>query len=300
MTSPKAYAGRLASDKVFDLVTVVYAKELPYLEIQAKSIEQYVPLEQISSIIVIINDDIPNHSIDPSWYGTARHKLIIKNYKELNVNIQLDGWNSQQLCKLLATNHATSTWSMILDAKTWFVRSFNAGMVLDQGKIKRHFTEPSDFFSGEQTFIEQLYGISFKSTVRCGVPFYIHNKTCKDLLKSIENFVDFFQKNVKNPHNVTEFLLYIGFLIHNDITDTLYSDGYEFSDINVADWQYNEFDQLLTEARNDIRVITFSLNSVAYVELSDEQINDWLEFLKDKHLINDLVSTRNKLNTLYN
>lgn len=281
---------------MIDLVTVVYYQELPYLEIQAKSIENYVAYDQISNIIVVVNDDIPIESVNKSWYGSYQEKLRVISYQDLSNQIILDGWDSQQICKLLASKFCSAEWSMVLDAKTWFIRPFDLSMVLQNRKIKRHITAVSHHFTNEQKFLENYYNIDLSSCIRCGVPFYIHNKTCTDLINSIDNFVDFFQKHVKNPPRITEFLLYISYVSHRQLTNTLYSDDYEFNDLNVADWQAEQFEERLYAAANDSTVITFSLHRRTYRQLSDSQINSWLIFLQQHRLIDSVDLTKQKLN----
>lgn len=281
---------------MIDVVTVVYHQELPYLEIQAKSIENYVAHNQIGNIIVVVNDNIPIESVNRSWYGQYQEKLRVISYQDLSSQIILDGWDSQQICKLLASRFCSAEWSMILDAKTWFIRPFDLSMVLSDGKIKRHVNAVASHFSDEQKFLENYYGIDLSSCIRCGVPFYVHNKTCTDLIDSVDNFVDFFQKHVKNPPRITEFLLYISYVSHKQLTDTLYTNDYKFNDLNVADWQTEEFEERLAAAENDSTVITFGLHRLAYKQLSDSQVNSWLTFLHQRNLIDSVDLTKQKLN----
>ena len=111
---------------MIDLITVVFREELPLLEIQARSINQYVAPEDIANIYVIVNDsDDVADLIDPNWWQLHKEKVQIKKYSQWNYISRVTGWESQQICKLLGASEAESNWSMVLDAKTWFVDYLN-------------------------------------------------------------------------------------------------------------------------------------------------------------------------------
>jgi len=88
---------------MIDLVSVVFAEEIPLIEIQARSIDLYVPTELVDSIYVVVNDskDICNQ-IQPHWWGKHEQKIKILHRNDLSVlSATMYGWDSQQLLKLL-------------------------------------------------------------------------------------------------------------------------------------------------------------------------------------------------------
>jgi hypothetical protein len=118
---------------MIDLVTVVFQAELPLLEIQAKSISQYVDPQDINQITVVVNDhDSVGGMIDPSWWGIHASQVKILPYSDYQYISRVNGWENQQLIKLLAASRATSSWSMVLDAKTWFVRKLEMHQLFDE------------------------------------------------------------------------------------------------------------------------------------------------------------------------
>ena len=93
---------------MIDIITVVHQPEMPFLELQAKSIELYFEDNFVNSIQVIVND---NNSvcdlIDKSWWGKYQDRVNIVPYSLYNYECRVNGWENQQLCKLLAASQLT-------------------------------------------------------------------------------------------------------------------------------------------------------------------------------------------------
>ena len=63
---------------MIDILTVVFQQELYYLEIQARSIEQYIDSDKIGKIFVIVNDeDSVCSAVNVNWWGRNSHKVNI-------------------------------------------------------------------------------------------------------------------------------------------------------------------------------------------------------------------------------
>ena len=110
---------------MLEIITVVFAQELPLLKIQAHSIQQYI--NDVERITIVINDNTNVASmIDTQWWGKWHDKVRIVTRDKWKYSSRLTGWEEQQLLKLLAASEAIAPWSMVLDAKTWFKQMFDS------------------------------------------------------------------------------------------------------------------------------------------------------------------------------
>ena len=287
--------------QVIDLITVVFEPELYLLELQARSISLYIDQARIQNIYIVVNGD--NHlcnSIDPRWWGKNSNKVNIIHRSFFGDTHMLDGWSSQQLYKLCAANIADSEWSMCLDAKTWFVNPLDWEQLFDNAGRANFSSYPTvPVFLPAQESIEQYFNIQLPHIIGPGgVPFMFHTETVKDMIDAIPNFFEFFCINVNMPSYMTEFMLYSGFVIKKYQTyDMLYSNQQYYRVTNLADWQIDEFDNIL--ARMDTsNNLTSSIQGRAYPHLTELQLDQWLGFLLTKHIITDKEIAKSKLNIL--
>ena len=111
---------------MLDLITVVFQPEVSYLEIQARSIDHYFSQDQIKNIYIVVNDqDSVVDLVDRSWWGKFADRVVVYPYSVFGYKNRVGGWDHQQLCKLLAAARSTCEWSVVLDAKTFFVKPFS-------------------------------------------------------------------------------------------------------------------------------------------------------------------------------
>ena len=291
---------------MIDLITIVFQKEFFLIQTQARSIELYIDTTRINKIYVVVDgEDNEADLIDTSWWGINSHKVEIIARSRWGMAHTLPGWERQQLYKLLAAEQATSQWSMCLDAKTWFVQPLDWNKLFSQDN-RVHFksfpTIPA--FKTAQDSIEKLFNISLPRVIGPGgVPFMFYTPAVKLMVNDIEkltniSFFDFFTANVLRPVAMTEFMLYSGFITKQYKTyDTLYSDIQYYTVTNLADWQLDQFDQVI-ECMSHPSNITASVQGRAYPHLSNEQLDRWLDFLLSKQLITDVNFTKSQLNTL--
>ena len=287
---------------MFDLISIVFRPELPLLKIQAESINQYINPDDINSIVVVVNDhDDVAALIDIGWWGQHVHKVKIKCRSEWDYTSRIGGWENQQLCKLLAAAESTCDWSMVLDAKTWFIKKVTAADFFDeQGRARTGHIPTVPVFESSRQFVEQLYNVTLEHTIGPGgVPFIFHTHTVKALTDSIDNFIEFFQTQVKYPNLITEFHLYSGFVLSRyGSYKELYNKDIGYSVINIADWEADNFDQLFAHMNsNNTLLTTVSIHRRAYKDLSTTQIKQWVDFLIEKNLVCDNLETCNLLNT---
>ena len=272
---------------MLDFITVVFQDEIHLLEIQARSIDQYIT--NVNQIVVVVNDDYLN--IDTSWWGRHQDKVIVKQRDHFNFTLRGTGWETQQLFKLLAAGESTTNWSMVLDAKTWFIKPLDIDLLFDEqqrprvglGAINPHF-KPT------QQFVEKYYNIKLPAILGpSGVPFMIHAESCRELIQSFDNFTEFFQQHQLYPHLLTEFYLYSAFLIVKyGSLDVLYNtqDCY-LQSVNIADWESDNFTQLFNQMSISNRIIAASIHRRTYQKLSKNDINTWHNFLVSRKLISE-------------
>ena len=290
---------------MIDILTVVFQQELYYLQIQARSIEQYIDSNQIEKIFVIVNDaDSVCSSVDINWWGINSHKVIVIPRTRFGVREQLHGWDSQQLYKLYGASVATSKWSMCLDAKTWFVQNLDFDKMFDNtGRVNLKSFSTIPVFKPAEVFVENFYNIESKEVIGPGgVPFFFHTPTVIDLIKDLEDnhhttLIDFFSKNVMSPVFLTEFMLYSGFVKYKYGThDTLYSQYQYYAVANQADFQKHDFDHIFAEMQKP-NILTASIHRSVYPYLTETQLHTWVDFLYSKNLIDNPTETFQLLNT---
>lgn len=291
--------------EVIDLISIVFEPELVLLEIQARSIELYIDTDRINNIIIIINDsDAVASKVNPKWWGINSHKVKVIPRSSIGEYAFLDGWRSQQLYKLAAANMSTSDWAMCLDAKTWFVNTLEWDCLFDNiGRVNFKRSLLMEEFSPANNFVETFFDINSRSVIGPGgVPFMFHTRTVRDMIDYIEqktekHFFDFFAESLLHPINVTEFVLYSGYVECAKSYSKLYSDNQYYKITNLADWQMPEFDTILANMGHP-QNLTASIQSRAYSHLSDQQFEKWINLLITAQLIPNSEKTKNLLNTL--
>ena len=290
---------------MIDLITVVHRPEMPFLELQAKSIETYFEQDFVNSIQVVVNDDDSVCDlINKAWWGNYQDRVNIVPYSLYNYECRVNGWENQQLCKLLAASQSQQTWAMILDAKTLFVKPCTPELMFTGDKVNSHTIEIFPQFIEAKESIQNIFGISFDEAVGPGgVPFMMHSDTVRDMIKYIETtaettFTDFFQTKCRYPNLITEFYLYSGYVTfkHGNILE-LYSGQQNWDCANLADWQIDQFDDVYQTMRL-FKTLTVSIQAQAWNILSQQQKLLYVRLLKFKKLIDNENYTLDKLNTV--
>lgn len=294
------------NEQRIDLITIVFRKELDLLKIQAKSIELYIPQHHIGNIYVIVNDgNYVDDLIDRTWWGINSSKVIIINRQTFGVDLTLDGWSSQQLYKLLAAEQAKTSWSMCLDAKTWFVNELKWDLLFDEQKrVKFEWFPVIPVFDSARKTLEGIFNIELVDVIGPGgVPFMFKTSTVKSMINWIQisqkkSFFDFFTSEVKWPKQITEFMLYSIYVkkVHNDYS-TLYNNNQYYQIYNIAHNEAEIFNDRFNLMRKK-SAFTVSIHRDAYQHLTDIQISWWVDFLFRKNLIADPENFKTAINTL--
>ncbi len=287
--------------EVIDIIVVAYRNDIFLLELQARSISLYFPQERIGNIYICVNDE--DHyctDINLDWWGENKTKVKIIARSNFGSDPSLDGWRSQQLYKLLLANQAKSNWSLCLDSKTCFVQKLDWNTLFDQlGRVNFKHLPTINAFLSAQYFIEEYFQISCPQVLGPGgVPFMFHTTTVNSMISEIPDFFNFFCQNVKSPNELTEFMLYTGFVLYKyGKFDDLYTDNQYYSIFNLADFQVKDFDKTWSCTKQS-NLLTASVQERAYPNLSNEQFDIWVDFLQNKNLLTKDDAIVQKLNTL--
>ena len=273
---------------MIDICTVVFEEELPILRLQAQSIDLYCQNISINSIYVIVNDSLDVvKKIDTAWWGSLQDRVVVIPRSAFGSYWVDNGWVSQQVLKLLGASISYNTYTMVLDAKTIFVKElllnelFNDRKQLCVGQITIY-----DVFSASKEITNNLFDINISEQAGPGgVPFFIHNNTIRSLISDVTNktaisFPQWFQ----DQGMLTEFILYSGYVIskHGSL-DKFYSKNSNFLINNVCHSEVGIFDIKLKQA-SDNRALTVSVHRGAWQQLSNEQKTQYKEFLNSKKI----------------
>ena len=173
---------------MIDIITVVFEAEIPVLRAQAQSIALNCQRIGIRNIYVVLNDSETIASqIDPSWWGPLANNVLVIPRTAFSTPFVADGWVSQQVLKLMTAAMSYNTYSMILDAKTIFVRELDPATVVDAtGRILTGRCPIYPVFDPSRKIVEQLFEIELSDQLGPGgVPFVVHNDTVRKIITEI-------------------------------------------------------------------------------------------------------------------
>jgi hypothetical protein len=267
---------------MIDIVTVVFQDELAVLRQQACSLDLYCQNIGIKSILVIVNDtDAVARDIDTAWWGKLQHLVRIVPASTFSTELYTTGWVSQQALKMMASAVSYNTWSMVLDAKTIFVRELELHSLFDhQGRPQVGQLDIYPVFAPSQAIVNDFFKIDLQQQIGPGgVPFFVHNHTARAMIVEIENqshqsFADWFQSHGR----LTEFILYSGFVQHQHGNfDQLYNvKNRAVAVCNVCHSEVASFDRKFAEMPHSM---TVSIHREAWRQLDHTRQQQYQEFL---------------------
>lgn len=272
---------------MIDICTVVFEEELDILRIQAASIEKYCSQLGIRNIYVLLNDvDTVAQKIDPSWWGEmAPHVLVIPRTAFSAPWIE-NGWVTQQLYKLLTAAMSYNTYTMVLDAKTVFVRELDPRELLTaDGQLTVGQLPVYDVFKPAKDIVDQLFDIDLTTQIGPGgVPFFFNNDLVRCMIAEVtlrtqQSFAEWFQKQ----GTLTEFVLYSAYIqLKFGSYDPLIKPTNTLGQVvNVCHTEVARFgDKLKEMAQPD--TLTVSIHRNAWRELDQEQRNQYRMLLIDR------------------
>jgi hypothetical protein len=268
---------------MIDIVTVVFRDELPILKLQAESIGRYCKNIGVRNIYVVLNDsDELLSQIDPAWYGDMAPHLLIIPRTAFSTWYVDNGWVSQQVLKILAASMSYNTWSMVLDAKTIFVRDVKLEEILDeQGRVRVGTMPIQPVFEPSRQLVNQVFDIDLPEQLGPGgVPYFFHNDTVRYMIaettfKTDASFPQWFQQQGM----LTEFILYSGYVYSKpEMWDMLYSRDRALGIVNICHSEVASFDRKLKEMSWP-NTLTVSIHRGAWTQLTRPQQDLYRDYL---------------------
>lgn len=273
---------------MIDLVTVVFKDELPVLKLQAASIARHCRNIGIKNIYVLINDsnDVVR-LIDTKWWGELSSCVSVIPRSMFSTEFVDNGWVSQQILKLLGATLSYNTWSMVLDAKTIFVREVNLQEMLDNsGRVRVGTLETPPVFEHSRLIINDLYGIELQRQLGPGgVPFFFHNDTVRSMISDTTKVVgESFPWWFQSQGRLTEFMLYSGYLLYSlGSYEKFYSPQSSFAVVNVCHSEVARWEPKLKEMYLP-ETLTVSVHRNAWTQLSKQQQQQYRDLLIQKSI----------------
>lgn len=266
---------------MIDIITVVFHQELPILQAQAKSVELYCQDIGIRNIYVVVNDskDVAD-KVDTAWWGTLANKVSVIPRSAFGTNYSDNGWLSQQALKLMTAAVSYNIWSMVLDAKTIFVKPMRLNELLDdQGRPQVGQLDIYPVFDRSRQIANELFGINLQKQLGPGgVPFIINNQAARAMIAEVETrtktlFPHWFQ----TQGMLTEFILYSGYIHSQGGFDWLYNVEVNAVDpVNICHSEVAAFDRKFHNMQN---ALTVSIHRNAWTALTPEQQKQYQNFL---------------------
>lgn len=262
---------------MIDIVTVVFRDELPVLKLQAESIALYCNHMCLHTIYVVINDDTMSaDDIDVNWWGRHSNRVQIIHRNTWGISYAENGWLTQQLLKLLASQRSESEWSMILDAKTIIVQPVELDILFDDdGKLTWGYMPVMSVFEPAKKIVSDLFQINLTDVAGpAGIPFFFHTQTVNELIQEVETRTgQEFSKWFQDAGMVTEFILYSGYVQYRSGSlDSMYVNGVKnsYRPCNVCHSEVGIFDQKYQEMSNS-NILTVSIHRNAWSRLTEIQ-----------------------------
>ena len=120
---------------MIDICTVVFREELAILKAQAQSIALRCQDLGSLNIYIVVNDtDDVVAEIDSAWWGNLASKVMVIPRSTFSTTYVDNGWLSQQVLKLLTPALSYNKYTMVLDAKTVFVKDFKLSELLQDNR----------------------------------------------------------------------------------------------------------------------------------------------------------------------
>jgi len=275
---------------MLDFLTVVFDAELEFLKTQAKSFHLYAP-DSVRTIWVVVNDnDSVAEKIDTAWWGGFAPKVRIVTRDYLKVPNYGTGWDSQQLCKLVAASRSQQIYCIVFDAKTWLVRELVPSDLFDGNGINIELQQIQPAFQDGWNFLVNEFGLKDpkQQLGPAGVPYIFRTDHIRELFtwvmsKYNQTFIEWYSKHSMYPTLITEFLTYSAWVYKSEGGYHSVSNNQPWQPVNIGRGEGFIFDEKFAEMSLP-STLTVSIHRDAYNELSETQKSQWATFLKEKRL----------------
>ncbi|MEQ1769196.1 MAG: DUF6492 family protein [Devosia sp.] len=215
------------------LVTVIYARELHLLRLQAVSISKYLgPSVEVHSIIIIANG--PNQAalrrtilrkVVP-LYGRFTTRVIVMLGEELLAeSLTGSGWHTQQVIKLEVARKISTPSYLVLDAKNHLVRPLDyVDLFAPDGRIYASIlgrTSMEEYLKFSLVATGAVYDDDASTAFSCTTPSLLDTSIVMSLLAYLEtNDVLPLSLIMRYPQQeATEFFLYFGHALATNTFD---------------------------------------------------------------------------------
>lgn len=270
---------------MIDLCTVVFRQELPVLRLQAQSIALYCRNLGIRNIYVVVNDDETLvNEIDPAWWGELAPLVLVVPRTAFSAPWVENGWLSQQLWKLLVPSMSYNTCTMVLDAKTIFVKPITLDSIFDEsGRIATGTMPLYEVFEPAKKIVDQTYNINLQQQIGPGgVPFVFHNNTVRSMIADTANLVqNNFPEWFQSQGRLTEFVLYSGYVQYryHSLYKLYTEQNTALRPVNLCHSEITSADRKLNEMTSST---TVSIHRNAWDQLTPEQRQQYRNLLIDR------------------
>jgi hypothetical protein len=272
---------------MIDIVTVVFEQEISVLQAQAQSIALNCQHIGIRNIYVVLNDsETVASQIDPAWWGPLANAVLVIPRTAFSTPFVENGWVSQQVLKLMAASISYNTYSMILDAKTIFVRQLDPNTIVDSaGRIQTGILPLYPVFAPAKKIVDELFEMDLQRQVGPGgVPCIVHNDTVRMMIADVTlrtktSFPIWFQRQGV----LTEFVLYSAFVQHlcGDIGVLYDQHNHLGGIINVAHDETKSWLIKLNQMRKG-ETLTVSVHRSAWQQLAPQQRQEYRDLLTQR------------------
>ena len=267
---------------MLDIVTIVFRDELPILKVQAESINLYCKDIGIQTIFVVVNDDDSVvDQIDTAWWGSFSDRVRIIPRSFFKYEFVENGWVSQQVLKVLASALSTNQYSIVLDAKTIFVKTATIDLLFPGGKLAGGTCPIQEVFKTSARIVEEIFNVVIDyNGGNSGVPFIFKNEIIRSMIAEIETRTgETFPKWFQDQGMVTEFILYVGYCkyLHGEMSN-IYSLSNPYDAVNLCHSQIGIIPNKLLDMTNSCN-LTVSIHRRAWAAMTTEQKNTYKNLL---------------------
>ncbi|NHK26723.1 hypothetical protein FF098_002225 [Parvularcula flava] len=208
----------------FDIVTLVYSKDVPLLKFQARSTRKFLHHESINRILIIANDpdndavvrDV-SETVMPE-YGELADKVHILTSDDFGMPGDMDKYLTQQMLKLYVAKRVETETYLVLDAKNHFLRPLTFDdFVSAEGKPMTYLRAKYRHFLKRVKKSFECFGIDEppEETMPTTTPFVMLREATCEMIDELdarqpEGFVRYFERT----HAwYTEFFLYQAYIV---------------------------------------------------------------------------------------
>ena len=270
MLAHRRRSARAIRGCTFDIVTVVCSQDLSMLRMQARSLALYLDRDFSGSIVVVVNDVLPNKlivqikkTILPE-YAHWRLQVVLVPIQDLGHGLDAsNGWKIQQACKLAVATYMENPFYVVLDSKNHFVRHVRVSDFVTVGGLGRQKLDADMPTLGAHAQVcARFLGLDPQDVKPCWpmTPFVFHTSTVRNLVAKVEQqekcsiFSTF-----RRVRFLSEFLLYKAYLriVELNGSPAPYEEGPMLS---RTVWSGQCTSSAIADAETDSRILVFGVH----------------------------------------